>query len=89
MVKFSNVRNVWPDVMNPSFEFLEHFHVDFGVDGFTAKYKLMVDKPLNVEEHNEHGLDFLLIYSDFLRTRYADVCHSALWCVISKSYSNT
>ena len=57
VVKFSILRDVGPDAMNPSFESLEHFHVEFGIEGCTMWYKLMVGKPPDVKEHNEHFLN--------------------------------
>ena len=56
--KFHSVCDVGSNVMNPLFESLEHFLVEFGNDGCTIWYKSMVDKPPNVKENNKHGLNF-------------------------------
>ena len=46
VVKLSTVRDLGPDAQS-----LEHFHVEFGIDGCTLWYKLMVDKLPDVKEH--------------------------------------
>lgn len=51
-VKVSNDCNVWSDVKNPSFESLEHFHVEFGDEGYTIWHKLTAKLPPNIEEHS-------------------------------------
>ena len=69
--------------MNPSFESLEHFHVEFSLDDCTMWYKLMADEPPHNEEHNGHGFDFWFAYSGLLGAK-----GRRWYFAVSRSYSN-
>jgi len=50
-------------------EALQDCFVEFLISRLTCRDELMINQPVNVEEHNQHGLDVGLHIPRFLRSR--------------------